>query len=72
MQIFYSDKPIGAEHRRVASRRALIMPALCFLNIARNKATRSQVMASVATVVLGAVCGVLGTYNAVTKIAENY
>ncbi|KAF8730152.1 hypothetical protein HU200_017124 [Digitaria exilis] len=51
---------------------ALIMPALCFLKIARNKATRSQVIASVATVVLGAVCGVLGTYNAVTKIAENY
>nr|CAB3451316.1 unnamed protein product [Digitaria exilis] len=138
MQIFYSDKPIGAEHRRVASSRvsdrqsllcyledcpccincmhcfspavlwygvfffliinveqhvivsccaglvmaligsllsilvALIMPALCFLKIARNKATRSQVIASVATVVLGAVCGVLGTYNAVTKIAENY
>ncbi|CAN6245824.1 unnamed protein product [Urochloa humidicola] len=51
---------------------ALIMPALCFLKIARNKATRSQVIASVVTVVLGAVCGVLGTYNAIAKIAENY
>ncbi|CAL5019961.1 unnamed protein product [Urochloa decumbens] len=51
---------------------ALIMPALCFLKIARNKATRSQVIASVVTIVLGAVCAVLGTYNAIAKIAENY
>ncbi|XP_066328967.1 amino acid transporter AVT1A-like [Miscanthus floridulus] len=51
---------------------ALIMPALCFLKIARNKATRLQVIASVVTVVLGAVCAVLGTYNSIAKIAESY
>ncbi|XP_021316171.1 amino acid transporter ANT1 isoform X2 [Sorghum bicolor] len=51
---------------------ALIMPALCFLKIARNKATRLQVIASVMTVVLGAVCAVLGTYNSIAKIAESY
>ncbi|TVU28851.1 hypothetical protein EJB05_20386, partial [Eragrostis curvula] len=51
---------------------ALIMPALCFLKIARNKATRLQVVASVVTVVLGLVCAVLGTYNSIAKIADSY
>ncbi|KAJ1281388.1 hypothetical protein BS78_04G302200 [Paspalum vaginatum] len=51
---------------------ALIMPALCFLKIARNKATRLQVVASLITVVLGAVCAVLGTYSAIAKIADSY
>ncbi|XP_066320740.1 amino acid transporter AVT1A-like [Miscanthus floridulus] len=51
---------------------ALIMPALCFLKIARNKATRLQVIASVVTVVLGAVCAVIGTYNSIAKIAKSY
>ncbi|KAL6911995.1 hypothetical protein ACP4OV_000800 [Aristida adscensionis] len=51
---------------------ALIMPALCFLKIARNKATRLQVVASVLTVVLGAVCAVLGTYSSIAKIAQSY
>jgi vesicular inhibitory amino acid transporter len=31
-----------------------------------------KVVASVVTVVLGAVCAVLGTYNAIAKIAANY
>ncbi|KAL6633402.1 hypothetical protein ACP70R_026073 [Stipagrostis hirtigluma subsp. patula] len=51
---------------------ALIMPALCFLKIARNKATRLQVVASVLTVILGGVCAVLGTYSSIAKIAQNY
>ncbi|GJM87088.1 hypothetical protein PR202_ga03007 [Eleusine coracana subsp. coracana] len=51
---------------------ALIMPALCFLKIARNKATRLQVVASVVTVVLGVVCAVLGTYDSIARIAKSY
>uniref|UniRef100_A0A804PPQ9 Amino acid transporter transmembrane domain-containing protein n=1 Tax=Zea mays TaxID=4577 RepID=A0A804PPQ9_MAIZE len=51
---------------------AVIMPALCFLKIAQNKATCPQVIASVGIVILGVVSAALGTYSSVKKIAENY
>ncbi|KAK4281937.1 hypothetical protein QN277_013378 [Acacia crassicarpa] len=51
---------------------AIIMPALCFMKIMRGKATKMQVALSMGIVVLGVICGILGTYSSVKKIAENY
>ncbi|XP_066322792.1 amino acid transporter AVT1A-like [Miscanthus floridulus] len=51
---------------------AVIMPALCFLKIAQNKATCSQVIASIGIIILGVISATLGTYSSVKKIAENY
>ncbi|KAJ3695401.1 hypothetical protein LUZ60_000778 [Juncus effusus] len=51
---------------------AVIMPALCFLKIARNKSTPLQVTLSVAIIVLGIVSAALGTYSSVSQIANNY
>ncbi|KAG2662142.1 amino acid transporter AVT1A-like [Panicum virgatum] len=51
---------------------AVIMPAICFLKIVQNKATRSQVIASVGIIILGIISAVLGTYSSVKRIAENY
>ncbi|CAD6261711.1 unnamed protein product [Miscanthus lutarioriparius] len=50
---------------------AVIMPALCFLKIAQNKATCSQVIASIGIIILGVVSAALGTYS-VKKITKNY
>ncbi|XP_078157765.1 transmembrane amino acid transporter family protein [Carex rostrata] len=51
---------------------AVIIPALCFLKIVRNKATRFQVISSVAIVALGIIAATLGTYSSVSQIASNY
>jgi len=51
---------------------AVIMPAICFLKIVQNKATRSQVIASIGIIILGIISAVLGTYSSVKRIAENY
>uniref|UniRef100_A0A0A9FKS6 Amino acid transporter transmembrane domain-containing protein n=1 Tax=Arundo donax TaxID=35708 RepID=A0A0A9FKS6_ARUDO len=51
---------------------AVIMPALCFLKIAHNKATRTQVTASVGIVIVGVISAALGTYSAIRRIAESY
>ncbi|KAL5208267.1 hypothetical protein ABZP36_032702 [Zizania latifolia] len=51
---------------------AVIMPALCFLKIAQNKATHSQVIASVGIVILGVIGGAFGTYSSLTRIVQNY
>ncbi|KAL6633403.1 hypothetical protein ACP70R_026074 [Stipagrostis hirtigluma subsp. patula] len=51
---------------------AVIMPALCFLKIAQNKATRLQVTASVGIIIVGIISAALGTYSSVARIAENY
>ncbi|XP_066328711.1 amino acid transporter AVT1A-like isoform X1 [Miscanthus floridulus] len=51
---------------------AVIMPALCFLKIAQNKATCSQVIASIGIIILGVISAALGTYSSVKRIAENY
>ncbi|CAD6242019.1 unnamed protein product [Miscanthus lutarioriparius] len=51
---------------------AVIMPALCFLKIAQNKATCSQVIASIGIIVLGVISAAVGTYSSVKRIAENY
>lgn len=51
---------------------AVIMPALCFLKITQNKATRTQVVASVGIIVLGVVSAALGTYSSVARIIGYY
>ncbi|XBI49265.1 amino acid transporter AVT1A-like [Triticum dicoccoides] len=51
---------------------AVIMPALCFLKIAQNKATRPQVIASVAIIVVGVISAALGTYSSVASIIGYY
>ncbi|XP_062220532.1 amino acid transporter AVT1A isoform X2 [Phragmites australis] len=50
---------------------AVIIPALCFLKIAHNKATRSQVIASVVIIIMGVISAALGTYSSIRRIAEN-
>ncbi|XP_048536403.1 amino acid transporter AVT1A-like isoform X2 [Triticum urartu] len=51
---------------------AVIMPALCFLKIAQNKATRTQVIASVSIIVVGVISAALGTYSSVASIIGYY
>ncbi|XP_026657676.2 amino acid transporter AVT1A isoform X2 [Phoenix dactylifera] len=51
---------------------AVIMPALCFLKIARNKATHLQVIVSIAIVALGIVSAAIGTYSSITQITSSY
>lgn len=51
---------------------AMIMPALCFLKIMDKKATKMQVMISVAIVALGVISGALGTYSSVQQIVKSY
>ncbi|XP_068494138.1 amino acid transporter AVT1A-like [Phaseolus vulgaris] len=49
-----------------------IMPTLCFLKIIGKKATKTQVVLSVAITVLGIICAVLGTYSSLMSIADSY
>ncbi|KAL0665800.1 hypothetical protein Bca4012_028504 [Brassica carinata] len=51
---------------------AIIMPALCFMRIMGNKATRTQIILSWIIVAIGLVSGTLGTYSSVAKIIKNY
>lgn len=51
---------------------ALILPSLCFLKIARTKATTVQVILSITIAVFGTICAVLGTYSSVASIAKSY
>ncbi|KAJ0258283.1 Amino acid transporter AVT1A [Hirschfeldia incana] len=51
---------------------AIIMPALCFMRIMGNKATRTQIILSWIIVAIGLVSGTLGTYSSVAKIVKNY
>ncbi|GMY19391.1 amino acid transporter AVT1A, partial [Fagus crenata] len=51
---------------------AVIMPALCFLKIKGNKATRTQIVSSTTIAVLGVICAIIGTYSSVSEIVENY
>ncbi|KAG7570017.1 Amino acid transporter transmembrane domain [Arabidopsis thaliana x Arabidopsis arenosa] len=51
---------------------AIVMPALCFIKIMGNKATRTQMILSSIIVAIGLVSGTLGTYSSVAKIIRNY
>lgn len=51
---------------------AIIMPALCFLKIARKKATPLQVTLCIVIVVVGVISAGLGTYSSISRIASNY
>uniref|UniRef100_A0A1J3I2G1 Vacuolar amino acid transporter 1 n=1 Tax=Noccaea caerulescens TaxID=107243 RepID=A0A1J3I2G1_NOCCA len=51
---------------------AIVMPALCFIRIMGNKATRTQMILSSIIVAIGLVSGTLGTYSSVAKIIRNY
>ncbi|XP_039155266.1 amino acid transporter AVT1A [Eucalyptus grandis] len=51
---------------------AVIVPALCFLRIMGNKATKLQVVLSTAIVVVGVISAALGTYSSISQIAKSY
>ncbi|CAK9188499.1 unnamed protein product [Ilex paraguariensis] len=51
---------------------AVIMPALCFLKIMRKKATTTQVVLSIAIVVLGIISAAMGTYSSLSDIVKQY
>ncbi|CAM8891723.1 hypothetical protein QQ045_026577 [Rhodiola kirilowii] len=51
---------------------AVILPALCFLKIVKNQATRMQVFLSIGIIVLGIIAAILGTYSSLSQIAKNY
>ncbi|KAF8392948.1 hypothetical protein HHK36_021188 [Tetracentron sinense] len=51
---------------------AVIMPALCFLKVARKNASRLQVTLSVVIVALGVISTVLGTYSSLSQIVSSY
>ncbi|OAY78398.1 Vacuolar amino acid transporter 1 [Ananas comosus] len=51
---------------------AIIMPALCFLKIARSKATSLQITLSIIIAALGIVSGAMGTYSSISRIISNY
>ncbi|XP_068648353.1 amino acid transporter AVT1A-like [Aristolochia californica] len=49
---------------------AIIIPALCFIKIARNKATPIEVTLSIAVVVLGVISAAFGTYSSLAEIVK--
>lgn len=51
---------------------SIIMPALCFLKIKGNKATRTQIVSSTTIAVLGVICAIIGTYSSVSDIVKSY
>lgn len=51
---------------------SIIMPSLCFLKIARTKATSLQVIVSVTILILGVVSASLGTYSSIAKLVNSY
>ncbi|XP_022882712.1 amino acid transporter AVT1A-like isoform X2 [Olea europaea var. sylvestris] len=51
---------------------AVIMPALCFMKILGNKATKTQMVVSTSIVALGIVSAILGTYSSLSEIAKEY
>jgi len=50
---------------------AVILPALCFLRIVK-KPTKTQIVLSTGTVVLGVVSAALGTYSSLSEIVKKY
>ncbi|XP_074556991.1 amino acid transporter AVT1A-like [Curcuma longa] len=50
---------------------AIIMPTLCFLKIARKKATRCQVVLGITIIAVGIITAALGTYSAIATIASS-
>ncbi|XP_057468152.1 LOW QUALITY PROTEIN: amino acid transporter AVT1A-like [Actinidia eriantha] len=50
---------------------AVIMPALCFLRIVK-KVTTTQMVFSIATIALGIVSAVLGTYSSLSDLAHKF
>ncbi|XP_057506030.1 amino acid transporter AVT1A [Actinidia eriantha] len=50
---------------------AVIIPALCFLRIVK-KATTNQIVFSIATIALGIVSAILGTYSSLSEIVHKY
>ncbi|XVE90718.1 hypothetical protein DITRI_Ditri20bG0099800 [Diplodiscus trichospermus] len=51
---------------------AIIMPPLCFIKIVGTKATRAQIVTSVAISAIGFVCAIVGTYSSLKAIATSY
>lgn len=51
---------------------AVILPALCFMKIFGQKATRTQMIVSIMIVAVGSVSAVLGTYSSLSGIANKY
>ncbi|KAF3794237.1 Vacuolar amino acid transporter 1 [Nymphaea thermarum] len=51
---------------------AVILPPLCFLNIAKKKATRLQVTSSIIIIGLGIASAAVGTYASVSRILNSY
>ncbi|CAI9099620.1 OLC1v1036470C1 [Oldenlandia corymbosa var. corymbosa] len=51
---------------------AIIMPALCFLRILGNKATRTQIVLSSTIVGFGIISAAMGTYISVSELANKY
>ncbi|XP_047940027.1 amino acid transporter AVT1A-like [Salvia hispanica] len=50
---------------------AMVMPSLCFLKIlGRKSATKMQIALSSCIVVIGLVCGIIGTYSALVDLAN--
>ncbi|XP_035545591.1 amino acid transporter AVT1A-like [Juglans regia] len=50
---------------------AIIMPALCFLKIVGQKASRAQIISSSTIAVLGVICAILGTYSSLSDITKS-
>ncbi|KAK6944452.1 Amino acid transporter, transmembrane domain [Dillenia turbinata] len=51
---------------------AVIFPAICYLRIVEKNATRIQVILSIATIVVGIIGAIMGTYSSIAKIANRY
>ncbi|KAJ8477954.1 hypothetical protein OPV22_021681 [Ensete ventricosum] len=51
---------------------AIVMPALCFLKILKNKAKPLQIVLGTTMVALGIISAALGTYSSISQIASSY
>ncbi|XP_065009323.1 amino acid transporter AVT1A-like isoform X1 [Musa acuminata AAA Group] len=51
---------------------AIVMPALCFLKIFKNKAKPLQIVLGTTIAALGIISAALGTYSSISRIASSY
>lgn len=49
---------------------AIILPCACYLSILSRKLTHLQIAVSIITLILGVMASLIGTYSAITRIAE--
>lgn len=51
---------------------AIVLPALCFLKLQRNKATTIQISLSISIIVVGIISALVGSYSSLSSIVTEF